>query len=218
MVSHRIANPSNRNVVWVRLPVAPPNMLFIDIERINYMNRTERQAHGFTFEDYVINKYSIQKSSNYTAKWDGMLNGFPVSIKCEKYKSDIELADFTRNANNTDDFYLIVGFWDGVKTNIVEEHILFIKGQEWHELFPSHFIEDFKTMLNSVTNNYSDDAKWKNLVTEQRKRWKKETNNLIRPRFKRDHKTQKRVQCAINYKDFHSYFIPKYEVLDVGRN
>ena len=24
MVSHRIANPSNRNVVWVRLPVAPP--------------------------------------------------------------------------------------------------------------------------------------------------------------------------------------------------
>ena len=24
MVSHRIANPSNRKVVWVRLPVAPP--------------------------------------------------------------------------------------------------------------------------------------------------------------------------------------------------
>ena len=24
MVSHRIANPSNSNVVWVRLPVAPP--------------------------------------------------------------------------------------------------------------------------------------------------------------------------------------------------
>ena len=185
------------------------------------MNRTERQAHGFTFEDYIINKYSIQKSSNYTAKWDGILNGFPVSIKCEEYKTDIELADFTRNATNTDDFYLIVGFWEGVKTNIVEEHILFINGQEWHELFPPHFIEDFKIMLDSVTNHRSDDMKWRKLIAEQRAKWRKETKNLVRPRFKRDHnlkRPQKRVQCAINYKDFYNYFLPKYEVLDVGRN
>ena len=29
------------------------------------------------------------------------------------------------------------------------------------------------------------------------------TSNLVRPRFKRDHKSQKRIQCAINNKDFY---------------
>lgn len=175
----------------------------------------ERQSHGFKFEEYVVNKYFVKKSTNYTNKWDGELNGYPVSIKCEGYKTDIELADFTRNALNKEDFYLIVGFWDGAKDNIVEEHVLFINGKEWHELFPQHFIEDFKNLLNSVTNDYSDDEKWTRLRKELTKQWKSETNNLIRPRFKRDHKSQKRVQCAINYKDFHNYFIPKYEVIDV---
>ena len=55
-----------------------------------------------------------------------------------------------------------------------------------------------------------DDEKW----TEGRKilsaKWEEQTSNLIRPRFKRDHKTQKRMQCAINYTDFYNYFIPKY--------
>ena len=182
------------------------------------MNKTERQSHGFIFEDYIINKYNIKKSSSYTDKWDGTFGKYPVSIKCEAYGTDIELADFTRNAKNEEDFYLIVGFWENEKSNIVKEHILFINGHEWHELFPEHFIEDFKILLDSVTNDYSDDAKWKKLINEQKVRWKKETQNLIRPRFKRDHKKQKRVQCAINNKDFYNYFIPKYEVFDVRGN
>lgn len=39
MVSHRIANPSNRKVVWVRLPVAPPidNLKFFKIFYIIYV-------------------------------------------------------------------------------------------------------------------------------------------------------------------------------------
>lgn len=173
--------------------------------------RTERQAHGFIFEEYVEKTYKVDRSNKqYTSKWDGELNGYPVSIKTAKVGSDIELADFRRNAKNLESFYLIVGFWEGEKTNIVKIETLFIDGEEWHSLFPTHFIEDFETMLKNITNSREDDAKWRAMVKEQKKRWVAETNNYIRPRFKRDHKTQKRIQCAINNRDFYNYFIPKY--------
>ena len=69
----------------------------------------ERQNHGFKFEKSIMADYNIVPSTDYTAKWDGFLDGVPVSIKVERYGSDIELADFRRNATNTEDFYLIVG-------------------------------------------------------------------------------------------------------------
>lgn len=172
----------------------------------------ERQGHGFLFEDFIKNKLNIQPCENghYTYKWDGMLNGYPVSIKTEKLGSDIEMASFSRNAYNTEDFYLIVGFWDKEKTNIVEIKILFISGQEWHTLFDLNIVQECQDLLNSVTNDKSDDEKWKNGRLALTKKWKDNTPNLIRPRFKRDHKNQKRMQCAINNKDFYTYFIPKY--------
>ena len=54
---------------------------------------SERQKHGFNFEQYVKEKYQITLSNEYTSKWDGVLNTIPVSIKLEQYGSDIELAD-----------------------------------------------------------------------------------------------------------------------------
>lgn len=120
------------------------------------------------------------------------------------------MASFTRNASNTDDFYLIVGFWEGTKDNIVAIETLFISGAEWHSLFNQDIVQECQDLLNSVTNDVSDDEKWKNgrkLLTEK---WQTKTENLIRPRFKRDHKTQKRMQCAINNGDFYTYFVPKY--------
>lgn len=172
----------------------------------------ERQNHGFKFEKSIMEDYNIIPSIDYTAKWDGFLDGVPVSIKVEQYGSDIELADFRRNATNTEDFYLIVGFWEGQKDNIVDIQVLYISGDEWHELFPSHFIEDFQSLLDNITNSHDDDEKWKTITRQARKNWQNETSNLVRPRFKRDHKTQKRIQCAINNGDFYKYFVPKYGV------
>lgn len=172
----------------------------------------ERQNHGFVFEKEMIEKYHIIPSKNYTSIWDGTLNNIPVSIKLEQYGSDVELADFHRNALNQEDFYLIVGFWDKEKTNIVETHTLFVSGPQWHKMFPIHFIDDFSDMLENITNDREDDEKWKQMIKAQKARWQKETNNLVRPRFKRDHKSQKRIQCAINNKDFYKYFIPNYGV------
>lgn len=172
----------------------------------------ERQSHGFKFEEYVKSNYNIQPCSNghYTYKWDGILNGRPVSIKTEKLGSDVEMASFMRNAANTDDFYLIVGFWEGTKDNIVKIETLFILGDEWHKLFNQEIVQECQNFLDSVTNDVSDDEKWKIGRIALTSKWKEQTSNLIRPRFKRDHKAQKRMQCAINNSDFYEYFIPKY--------
>ena len=120
------------------------------------------------------------------------------------------MASFTRNASNTDDFYLIVGFWDGTKDNIVAIETLFISGTEWHSLFNQDIVQESQELLNSETNDDSDDEKWKNGRKLLIEKWQTKTENLIRPRFKRDHKTQKRMQCAINNGDFYTYFVPKY--------
>lgn len=172
----------------------------------------ERQKHGFNFEEYVKNTFDVIPCSEgyYTYKWDGMLNGYPVSIKTEKLGSDIEMASFTRNAATTEDFYLIVGFWQGEKDNIVSIETLFISGKEWHELFDQNIVQECQEFLDSVTNDPADDEKWKEGRKALSNKWKEQTENLIRPRFKRDHKTQKRMQCAINNKDFYKHFVPKY--------
>lgn len=173
----------------------------------------ERQKHGFMFESYVKEKFNIQPcpEGHYTYKWDGMFNGYPVSIKTEKFGSDIEMASFVRNANNTDDFYLIVGFWEGEKDNITSIETLFIKGNEWHSLFNENIVKECEDFLNEITNDISDDEKWAIGRDALKAKWQAETSNLIRPRFKRDHKKQKRMQCAINNSDFYSYFVPKYK-------
>ena len=69
----------------------------------------ERQQHGFKFEQLCREKYNLILSNDYTSRFDGILNGLPVSIKCEKLGSDIELADYFRNSQITEDFYMIVG-------------------------------------------------------------------------------------------------------------
>ena len=92
----------------------------------------ERQGHGFSFEQKVEELFGVDRTNRaYTDKWDGVLRGFPVSIKVAKLGTDIEMADIRRNAYNTEDFYLIVGFWEGEKTNIVKIETLFIPGKDF---------------------------------------------------------------------------------------
>ena len=178
----------------------------------NKKNKGERQSHGFKFETFIKEKFNIQPCPNdhYTYKWDGMLNGYPVSIKNEQNGSDIEMASFMRNATNTDNFYLIVGFWENSKDNIVAIETLFINGDEWHQLFNEEIVKECQNFLQEITNDTSDDFRWKKGCKILKEKWAITTPNLVRPRFKRDHKTQKRMQCAINYSDFYNYFIPRY--------
>lgn len=167
----------------------------------------ERQIHGFNFENYIINKFNLTKKENYTDKWDAEFNSIPVSIKTHEISGGIELGDIYRISQINSPFYLIVGFWKNQKDNIVEEHIAYIDDMSWWKsLFDYELLKDFKTFLDSVSNNSTDDKKWKEGRLALSKKWVEKTPNIIKPRWKRDHKKQKRIQCAISYSDFISKF------------
>lgn len=175
-------------------------------------SRTERQAHGFNFEDFIINKYNIIKSEEYTAKWDGFLPcGIPVSIKHIKKGNAIDLADLFRQASIIEDFVLIVGYYDGLEEDIY--HLYFPKGS-WHSYFLdlNQFEDKFKKALTSVTNNPCDDEKWDMLRKDCVAFWKKQTSSFITVNGKRDHKKQKRWQCSINKTNFFKEFLPKFQI------
>jgi hypothetical protein len=176
--------------------------------------KKERQIHGFNYQKKVIEKLNLTPDELYTGKWDAYFNNIPISIKNTKLGSDIELADFYRNAEIKEDFILIVGFWKTKKDNIVDTQILYIKHNSYSTLFNKEFGLKAKNLLNSITNNKADDLKWKNEIKTLKNFWLENTDNLIRPRFKRDHKTQKRIQCAINNSDFYNYFIKKYPIME----
>lgn len=177
----------------------------------------ERQYGGFNYQKKVIEKFSLTSDENYTGHWDAYTsNGIPVSIKHEKNRTDVEMADFFRQMNVQEDFYLICGFWEEDKNNIVDEKILYIPHESWRAYFDKSFETPFRTLLNTISNDKKDDTIWRKKISEFRTEWKKNTKNLIRPRFKRDHKSQKRIQCAINYTDFYNHFIPKYEVKKIA--
>lgn len=172
----------------------------------------ERQIHGFNYEQKIAEQYGIVLNQNYTAQWDGIYNDCPCSIKLEKLGSDIELADIFRNMNICEDFYLFVGFWEQDKNNIIENYCLYIPANIWKTLFNFNLQKDFKNLLANITNQISDDLRWKEEINLLRSKWKQTTPNLIRPRFKRDHKNQKRIQCAINNKDFYNYFVKNFQI------
>lgn len=166
----------------------------------------KRQKHGFIFEDYIINEYNLTKEIKYTGIYDAYTkDGVPVQIKLEKYNSDIEMADIFRNSQVNSDFILIVGFWSEDKSNIVEQRIVYFTKETYLSFFNYELLKEFESFLKEITNDYSDDIKWKSQIALFKKEWQQKTLNFIRPRFKRDHKKQKRIQCAINNKDFHDY-------------
>ena len=189
-----------------------------------------RQQHGFDYQEYVIKQLELKPDKNYIGKNDAYYQEkdgieYPVQIKFIKKGSAIDLGDYRRNKNKTKDFVLIIGFWEGIKGNITEEYILYPPFEWWTGLFNADdtFDADIYKFLGNISNSVLDDDKWvagrKRLTkrwhdywllcrTEFENNWKeKYSKRLIIPRFKRDHKTQKRIQCAIPNKLFYKHFL-----------
>lgn len=172
----------------------------------------ERQRHGFDFENFIIKKFNLIKETKYTAEYDAYTkDSIPVQIKLEKENSDIELADIFRNYQKSSNFILIVGFWSGQKDNIVKIYSVYFDIDCFKSNFDEELLKIFRKFLDEITNERKDDEKWKNQILDFKKQWRNKTSNFIRPRFKRDHKTQKRIQCAINNKDFLNYITMRGE-------
>jgi len=171
----------------------------------------ERQAHGFIFEENYIKDNNLIKEENYTAPFDAYdKDGELYQIKTIKKDSSIDLGDIFRNASKNKDFFLVVSFWENEKLNIVETRKMRIPFAVWNEILNFDAYDELKNWItNEVSNSHNYDAQWKKERTEWKKRF---GNRKINIRFKRDHKQQRRIQCAINQKVFYSYFVKEFEV------
>lgn len=184
--------------------------------------RKEYQAHGFKFEDYVIEEYGLIKEANYTAEWDAYTNnGIPVSIKTSEIDSEICFGDIFRQARiEVNGFYLVIGFWEGITSNIKDIYVLPIKSKDWHKMFNEEAIEHLRNMLNIAGNgdyyNKEDKELWDNLRDKCKEVWENNTLNIMRPRFRwvkpaKDYENEEegkhRIQCSIRYNSFMDNFI-----------
>lgn len=169
----------------------------------------ERQEHGFIYQKAISNKLNLKEFIGYTDCYDAYSStGELYQIKTIKFGNSIDMGDFFRNMNKDKNFYLVVGFWKGKTSNIVEEHILYIDVKKYNEILHFEKADELKKWIQNVSNEKAFDNQWKKEVKE----WKKEYGNrLISLRFKRDHKSQKRIQCAINNKIFYSYFVKEFK-------
>ena len=176
----------------------------------------ERNYHGFAFEQYVEEKFGVNRAGKgYTSKWDGCFRGVSISIKHIKKGNAIDLGDLFRQASIEEDFFLIIGFYEKPQDFDRDSiYFLYVPGEKWKTYFISSesFQNKFKNALFCVSNDKKDDAKWTKLRQECVKYWKENTNGFITVNGKRDHKSQKRWQCSINKTNFYKEFLPKYEI------
>jgi hypothetical protein len=151
---------------------------------------------------------NLAKNDSYIGKFDALdENQVKFQIKSVKKGSEICLGDIFRNSEINDDFVLVIGFWKDNKNNIVEEYKIQINGEKWIEQFDGFNEDSFKEVLKT-SNKSEDDSKWKNSIQKLKRTW---NNSFIKPRFKRDHKKQRRIQCAITNTDFHKVVLETFE-------
>lgn len=191
----------------------------------------ERQKHGFDEEEYIKKYYFVDDyDHNYTSQWDGKIKTsniiyppkmaslkdfpetIPVSIKTKKIHCAVEMGDFMRNVKKEEGFLLMVGFWEGIDRLVVRRHFMHIPQQEWNKNFPLDLAKKMNNIFadNNITNNVSDDLRWKQISSTYRREWEK-LGTGINVCFKRDHKNQKRVQCSIK-REYFAMLVDQYSV------
>jgi len=171
-----------------------------------------RQKHGKDYELGIIKEYGMEPTG-HTDKWDAHYRGYPVQIKfAQRGKSAIELADYFKYKHMKEDsFIIILGIWSDETTHAeIRRYCWMISLEEWIPLFecPAELDTDIKTGLASITNLRADDERW----DEMRKGWRRQwgINRPVNLAPKRDHKSQKRMQCTITLnklKEFNEYML-----------
>jgi hypothetical protein len=166
---------------------------------------TSRQAHGFKSENRQIYEFNFLKTKS-GHKWDGYTkSGIPISMKCIGDKNAICLGKMKRNQDIDEDFIFIVEYWTGKNKDIIKRHILFIDHTVYTKLCYFDKLDEFEfDMKHNITNSIEDDPKWKIMMANYQNCYP--SQNLISMAPKRDHKTQKRIQCTIPHRNKQSFY------------
>lgn len=138
-----------------------------------------------------------------------------ISSKSRKIGGELCLADYARNRNKTQGFLLCASSYKGTIETIIDEHFRWCDPEKWAPFFAfSHYDEMFAEW-DTITNSHDDDEKSTACQEKYQALWEQESPDgkprLVKLRFKRDHKTQLRIQCAVpraSVPEFLSHFPP----------
>jgi len=180
---------------------------------------TERQANGWIIEDFIIHnsnysellnqKYNTKEFDCYSKKYN-----IPVQIKAKKISRgllymnndkkkhiQIELGEGNNGClpKNSDFILDIITY--NTHNMTVNRVLFFIDSNKWNNAINplNDTILSQHHVFNGITKKHEDDAKWRKRRTEITKEYYDAMPDCkFKPRFKRDHKGQKRVQMAIS--------------------
>lgn len=78
---------------------------------------SERQRHGFAYEQYVIDTYDLEKAQEYTSVWDARTRDdqTPVSIKTKRLGVMLRWGRFPGMLTGMNRSFLRLGFGNGGK-------------------------------------------------------------------------------------------------------
>ena len=132
---------------------------------------TARQQHGMNFEKWLKDTFFESfTQTGHTDKWDATgvsfkskfalhtstFGGLPISIKTCQYGGSVNFGDAKRQAENNEDFLLIVAFWKnaGQHKKVVAIGAVKIAAENWQDLFITEEeadVEDYDEYLESET-------------------------------------------------------------------
>jgi len=170
----------------------------------------EVQEHGFIFENWIKKILHVDHlASNYTQKWD-IPGELPISVKCMGVRNALEFGSAERMWKIDNDFLLIVARWtqDGPHKLIISIDELLFNAEILKKLRGNITLEELRAFDARIRlfppgrPGQEDGSKFAD-------KWKK-TNahrmGLLNIAAKLDSKTQRRVQCNLNYSNYVKLF------------
>ena len=173
----------------------------------------EHQYPGIQIERSVISRLNLKKSEGYTDKFDAFnkIDKTPFQIKSKKTKKlafnkkvKIDFGDFGRIKKN-ENFMIIIENYQVINNSVFEigSFEFLIDYKKWNELIDETALDllNKNNVFKGITNDHLDDAIWKKrrlFLTKEYKRNYPVMAKYFTPRFKRDHKKQKRVQVGVS--------------------
>lgn len=191
----------------------------------------KRLSNGKSIKYNDVSTIDEENIKTHYSTFTTFRHWMPWSIKVKQLEKDVEMGDFTRVCQMCNSmfnygfkyFMFNVAFWEDSSTkDITEEYFVVISKEKWEYYVGEFFVSSFyNEMLEELAdfgqkgevenervrvNSYSKIENEKFITwSEYMKYYQKKANDmncLFDLRFKRDSKSQKRIQCSISYNNF----------------
>ncbi|MFC1514483.1 hypothetical protein ACFL5X_01105 [Candidatus Omnitrophota bacterium] len=170
----------------------------------------EVQKHGFIFEDWIKTILGVDRlASNYTQKWD-IPGERPISVKCMGEHNALEFSSAERMWRIDSDFLLIVARWRQVgqdKMIVSIEELLF--NDDILKKLRGDITRDELCVFDARIKRFPPGKSGQAEGIAYAKQWKRDNAHkigLLTITHKIDSKSQRRVQCNLNYSNYVQLF------------